>query len=91
MVHNQSPGAKNVMKEVGFLLIAPMLLCKIGAQIIRITHYKAVFVALEKTQNKQLSCNIGKSAKNSSGIFRFSNVRACLHVFTQQINLTVKC
>ena len=54
MVHNQSPGAKNVTKEVGFLLIVSVLLCKIGAQIIRITHYKAVFVAKEKNPKQAI-------------------------------------
>ena len=35
--------------------------------------------------NTSISCNIGKSAINIVGIFRFFNVKTYLHIFIQQL------
>ena len=43
------------------------------------------FVDNLKPANMQISCNIQKPAKNTTGLFGFVNVTTYLHVFIQHV------
>ena len=52
--------------------------CQVFGKFFYVTAYNL------KLPNMPISCNIGKSAKNSAGIIRFFYVTAYLHVLMQQ-------
>ena len=47
-------------------------------------HMKKLFWDNLKPSNTEISCNVQKSAKNSTGIFEYFHATAYLSVFTQQ-------